>query len=292
MLIAITRKTDRRHGTKKRVPSFQPYARWHGATIENKCKLKDVLAKTDEDKEVTTPPKRKKTKPNLQPLWETEARAGPKMEARAHLLEAAAGAFMERGFAATTLDHVALLLGTTKGQIYHYYRSKNDLYFDVVVGAFFMVNDTTGPAAEQSGVRATTRLFDVAKAHAITIMRNFSFQRVALEATQHQLIAQLSARQDRAMRRILHFRDQYENLLSNLIAEGVRTGEFEVASVPLATKAVLGSLNWLTVWFDPKKSKIHQSENEIATGLANFVIAGLMPSSAGFKTNSPGRSTP
>lgn len=205
------------------------------------------------------------------------------MEARAHVLEAAAAAFMERGYSATTLDHVAALLGTTKGQIYHYYRSKLDLYFDVVVGAFFMVNDKTGPIADLSGVSATERLRRIAFAHAMVIMTTFSFQRVALEATQHQLISQFTARQDRAMTRILHFRDEFEAMLTGLISEGVEGGEFQVSSIPLAAKAVLGSLSWLTVWFDPKKSGAKQSREEIAEQIADFVIAGLSPANANFK---------
>lgn len=246
-----------------------------------------MLKSKSEDEQPEEKPNRRKTKASLQPLWETEARSGPKMEARAHVLEAAAAAFMERGYSGTTLDHVAALLGTTKGQIYHYYRSKLDLYFDVVVGAFFMVNDKTGPIATMPDASATERLRGVAYAHAMAVMTTFTFQRVALEATQHQLIAQFSARQDRAMTRILHFRDEFEAMLARLIAEGAETGEFQVSSIPLATKAALGSLNWLTVWFDPKKSDAKQGREEIARHIADFVIAGLSPANGDFKTIPP-----
>jgi AcrR family transcriptional regulator len=231
--------------------------------------------------------KRRKSKPGLHPLWETEARSGPKMEARAHVLNAAAEAFMQRGFSVTTLDDVAARLGTTKGQIYHYYRSKTDLYFDVVVGAFFTVNDQTAAAANLADASATERLRRMAYAHAMVIMTTYSFQRVALEATHHQLIAQMTPRQDRAMRRILLFRDDYENRVRDLISEGARNGEFEILSIPLATKAALGSLNWLTLWFDPKKSTSVQKREEIANSIADFVISGLLPAPLQFKFPPP-----
>lgn len=245
---------------------------------ETSNKVKTVAGPEPRSRDNAAAGKPRRTNPNLEPLWETEARSGPKMEARAHVLEAAAKAFMERGYSATTLDEVAALLGTTKGQIYHYYRSKVDLYFDVVVGAFFIVNDKTGPIARQEGVSAVERLRMVAYAHATTVMTTFSFQRVALEATQHQLIAQLSPRQDRAMTRILKFRDEFETMVTALLEEGVQAGEFRVPSVPLAAKAVLGSLNWLTVWFDPKKTKSTQSQDQIARGIAEFVVSGLTTS--------------
>ena len=232
-------------------------------------------------------PTRRKVKAELQPLWETEARSGPKMEARAHVLEAAAAAFVERGYAATTLDDVAALLGTTKGQIYHYYRSKMDLYFDVVVGAFFMVDEKTGPIAALPGLSATERLRRVAETHALVIMSNFSFQRVALEAMQHQLIDQLSPRQDRAMTRILHFRDEYERLIIGLISDGVASGEFGVPSVEFSAKAVLGSLNWLTVWFDPKRTSKPEERIDIAQRVARFVVTGLLPTTVSFGQSAP-----
>jgi AcrR family transcriptional regulator len=221
--------------------------------------------------------KREKGRPRLEPLWETEARAGPKMEARAHILQGAASAFTERGYAATTLDHVAEKLGTTKGQIYHYYRSKVDLYYDVVVGAFFMINEKVAPIADLSDLDVRERLRRLAHAHAVVIINTYSFQRVALEATQHQLIASLSSRQERAMSRILRLNDEYEATVSRIIAEGAATGAFEVVTVPLATKAVLGALNWLTVWFDPKKPRNEATYDRIANGIADFVVAGLLP---------------
>ena len=56
-------------------------------------------------------------------------------EARQEILKAAAEVFMEFGFAATSIDAVAERMGATKGRIYHYYRSKADLYFDIQIAA-------------------------------------------------------------------------------------------------------------------------------------------------------------
>lgn len=220
---------------------------------------------------------RSSRKPSFEPLWETEARSGPRLEARAHILEAAAEAFMQRGYAATTLDHVAANLGTTKGQIYHYYRSKSDLYFDVVVGALFMINDATAQIAEQTSLSPAERLRRMATAHALSIVNHYAFQRVALEATQHHLIEQFSTRQDRAMSRILEFRDEYEARYAEVIREGRDLGEFEIDSISLATKAALGSLNWLTVWYDRSRPVGETTPQRIAGDIVEFVVAGLRP---------------
>lgn len=218
---------------------------------------------------------RKKNKANLTPLWESEARTSPKMEGRALVLEAAANAFMERGYAATTLDHVAALLGTTKGQIYHYYRSKLDLYFDVAVGAFFMINKRINPLAEAESVPAVERLHNVFCAFATEIMENYSFHRVALEATQFQLIGRGSVAQERPLARIFELRRQLEAKLNALIEEAASDGNWQVASIPLTMKGAVGSLAWLIVWFDPKRSTSADERDAIAVQIADFVVAGL-----------------
>jgi len=224
-----------------------------------------------------------KTRAKVLPLWETEARSGPKMEARAHLLEEAAIAFMERGFAATTLAYVAQRMGTTKGQIYHYYRSKSDLYFDVVVGAYFVVNDKTEQLAARTDLSPAERLHYMAVAHAQVIMKTWAWQRVALEATQHQLLVGFTPREGRALARITEFRDDYENRLSMIIAEGMEKGQFSPAPLVFATKAALGSLNWLTVWYDPRKSSGSEAQDSIAHRIADFIIAGLSSSNLSFR---------
>lgn len=221
------------------------------------------------------PAPRKKTKATLTPLWESEARSNPNREGRARVLEAAATAFMERGYAATTLDHVAAELGTTKGQIYHYYRSKLDLYFDVAVGAFFMINERIDPFAEAKGVPAVERLHNVFRAFATEIMDHYPFHRVALEATQFQLIGRGSATQERPQARISALRQRLETKMSGLIEEAASDGNWQVASIPLAMKGAVGSLAWLIVWFDPKRPTNAIERDAIAVEIADFALSGL-----------------
>ena len=56
---------------------------------------------------------------------------GSASKSRDQILVAAADCFKENGFAATSIDDVADMLGATKGMIYHHFRSKIDLFFAV-----------------------------------------------------------------------------------------------------------------------------------------------------------------
>ena len=60
-------------------------------------------------------------------------RRGAAKTSRDEILQAAAELFMAYGYTATSIDAVAERLGATKGRIYHHWRSKADLYFDVQV---------------------------------------------------------------------------------------------------------------------------------------------------------------
>ncbi|MFA7665316.1 MAG: TetR/AcrR family transcriptional regulator [Burkholderiaceae bacterium] len=61
------------------------------------------------------------------PRWERRKEARP-----GELLDAALDLFVERGFAATRLDAVAARAGVSKGTLYLYYASKEDLFKAVV----------------------------------------------------------------------------------------------------------------------------------------------------------------
>src|SRR5215831_7404301 len=61
--------------------------------------------------------------------WQRRKDARP-----AEILEAALACFRERGFAATRLEDVAARAGVTKGTIYLYYPSKEELFKAVVRG--------------------------------------------------------------------------------------------------------------------------------------------------------------
>ena len=65
----------------------------------------------------------------------------PKSEARRRaILDVAREVFLSRGFAATSMSEVATRLGGSKGTLYNYFRSKEDLF------AALMIDTCEGPA--------------------------------------------------------------------------------------------------------------------------------------------------
>src|ERR1700744_1000983 len=92
-----------------------------------------------------------------------KSRHGAKVE-RSEILDAAAACFSKTGFSATSIDDIADQLTATKGMVYHHYRSKAELFFDVHVCAMEM-DFAAIEAAAARGSSSFERLELMAYAH-------------------------------------------------------------------------------------------------------------------------------
>lgn len=77
----------------------------------------------------------------------------------------------------------------------------------------------------------------------------------------------------RMRKRLVMKRDQYEDGVRQLIARGIRSGEFVRSDPALAVRAILGALNWSVRWFSPNGVL---SASEIADRFADYLIRGLL----------------
>lgn len=75
---------------------------------------------------------------------------------RAELMEAALAVFAELGFERATLHDVAERAGVTKGALYHYFESKDQLFIELVrarLGTLVLASDARIAAADSSATR-------------------------------------------------------------------------------------------------------------------------------------------
>ncbi|MBN2228368.1 MAG: TetR/AcrR family transcriptional regulator [Candidatus Thorarchaeota archaeon] len=64
-----------------------------------------------------------------------------KEKAKQRIIEAATRAFAQNGYHQTSMDNIAELLGVSKGAIYQYFKSKQQLFFDVFQSALIVQKD-------------------------------------------------------------------------------------------------------------------------------------------------------
>jgi AcrR family transcriptional regulator len=198
------------------------------------------------------------------------------------ILQAAAELFMEFGYAATTIDAVAERLGATKGRIYHHYRSKADLYFDVQVAAMVRVTEAIEPIARRRA-GAVERLSAMALRQAQILLTELPMQKVAVQGLERQLLGSTLGQSpaSKRLRAVVKMRDDYEGLFAEVIDEGIREGRLIDLPPRLATKPFFGVLNWATVWYSPRRLQSPEAIDEMAQLLAAYAMRGLLKPAAG-----------
>jgi AcrR family transcriptional regulator len=188
------------------------------------------------------------------------------------IIEAAAVVFSKNGYGATSIDDIADELGATKGRVYHYYRAKADIFLDVVVAGMCELVLALHPIAV-SAQPSDVRLMEMTREHARLMMTRQSFQRVAVEAVELHLLGKPPADQP-SFNTWLEIRDYYEHLFAVVIANGQRDGSFRGVDTSIATKTVLGALNWISIWYDSSRGD-PAAVDVVAEEYATFVVNGL-----------------
>lgn len=199
---------------------------------------------------------------------------GDAPERRDEVLNAAALAFMQRGYAGTSIDDIANVAGSTKGRVYHYWGSKSELFFDVIVMALDRT-ETPVRAVFDRNLPPREKLHAMAREHVLAITTHFPAAKVGVQGIQKALFSVDSIAEHRAMRRIIRRRDRFEFMYKQVLLAGIEKRVFRDAPVELLSKAVLGSLNWITIWYNPDRANSPARRRDLAEQLADFVVAGV-----------------
>jgi AcrR family transcriptional regulator len=198
----------------------------------------------------------------------------PLADRRVEILDAAARAFMRQGFAATSLDRVSDEIGSTKGAIYYYYRSKSELFFAVHRRGMELTHTAIKPSFDVSGP-ARERLHGMAVAHTLLVIEHLAYLRVIAQGLEMHLLERTNASERAELAEVAALREANENLYIRVIKDGVTSGEFRNVDPKLAAKPLLGALNWTSRWYQPRDGETLSNKRRLALSIADFVTAGL-----------------
>jgi AcrR family transcriptional regulator len=183
---------------------------------------------------------------------------------RAEILKSAAAAFRRRGYHGASVEEIADALRMTKGSLYYYFKNKEEILFvchdwslDLLLAAL------RDAQAQQAPPDVQLRRLIVAFVHMILD----ELHGTALTLDPQALSPPLQ-------RRVIAKRDVFDRGLRRLLQQGMDAGVFAPGDPKLLSFAILGAINWITRWFDPKGPATSQ---EIADRFADYLVNGLRP---------------
>jgi AcrR family transcriptional regulator len=195
-------------------------------------------------------------------------------QSRDQILIAAADCFKENGFAATSIDDVAHMLGATKGMIYHHFRSKMDLFFAVYRRGMEINFNATEPEARAESP-PLDRLASMGMAHAVALMAHQPFQRVLAQGVAMHQTGSTTAAQRDTLSDLIRNRDTYEALFRNAIEAAAKQSGVDIGDLSLASKSFLAVLNSTVFWYSPRRKNARTEQIDLAEELVSYALRGL-----------------
>lgn len=179
------------------------------------------------------------------------------------VVAAAAKVFRARGFAAASLDEIAGNLGMSKGSLYNYVSSKEEL-LEAVVGPPAEEILTTLRILAQTDLPASEKLRRVTRIHVSVLERTYDFAAVYLHEVAGRGLGEEWAGKDH----------EYVSLIEDILRSGVDEGLFAPdMNILISAMALIGALNWLTRWWQVEGPI---SGSTIADRISDMFLAGLL----------------
>ncbi|MEC4018566.1 TetR/AcrR family transcriptional regulator [Streptomyces sp. H27-D2] len=180
------------------------------------------------------------------------------------LLAAATRLFADQGYDRTSVQEIVEAAGVTKGALYHYFGSKEDLLHEVY-GRVLRLQQERLDAFADADAPVERRLRDAAADVVVTTLENLDDTKIFFRSM-HQLSPEKD-KQVRAERR------RYHERFRALVEEGQRTGVFTTATpADLVVDYHFGSVHHLASWYRPDGSLTPQ---QVADHLADMLLRSL-----------------
>ncbi len=182
---------------------------------------------------------------------------------RVVIMKSAAAAFRRLGYHGATLEEIAAALKMQKGNLYYYFRSKEEILFachQYLVDRLLEVLHTV----EEADLPPEQKLRQLIVAFVHTIVDDLHGTALFLD------IKALGATH---LKQAIARRDEFDRGVRQVIQQGVDWGDFNPKVDPkLLSFAIMGAVNWIPRWYSPDGPSNSQ---EIADRFADYLVAGL-----------------
>jgi AcrR family transcriptional regulator len=187
-------------------------------------------------------------------------------ERRAQIIEAALNRFMRQGYNNTTMDDIVAESGLSKGTLYWYFDSKDDLFNAAMMSVLEDIGqealeNVSGCSTAADKLRATARA-------AVGVTR----QAKGLFNLFLEFWAS-SSRREEASQLWLDLLEEYKDFTAAIIEEGIEDGEFAPVEADHLVWAVLAAYDGLTAYITLKPDL---DLEKINTAFVDTLLEGLL----------------
>lgn len=181
------------------------------------------------------------------------------------ILFAAAQVFNEKGYDEATIEEIAGKIDYTKGSIYYYVKSKQELLFEcnkLTMDALIEKLDEilASPLGPEEKFRRAIKM------HIKTAIDEFALFSTALQLE--------FALEDPYKREIIKSRDAYEKKLLSILDDGIEKSVFRIDKDPkIILFIILGAMNWMKHWYSTGG---RLTEDKISDMYCDYLIPPLL----------------
>lgn len=187
-----------------------------------------------------------------------------------HIYEAALELIAERGYHGMTLRQVAGKVGIQMASLYYYYDSKQSMLVDIMERTMHALAETVAAAVDPEG-SAEQRLRQA--------IRGFVLYHANNRSAAFVTDAELRALEPRNKKRHLALRDAQEGVFSDIINDGIASGEFPLKESKVFMFCMLTACTGVSTWFRPgQRLSAEQIADNYGDIFAGFAITGSPPS--------------
>ena len=184
-------------------------------------------------------------------------------EKKLAIIKSAAKAFGQKGFHAATIEDITNELKMTKGSLYYYFSTKEELLYNAhllslekVLKNIIKINDTDDPPDIKLNTAIAKHLEVLATDFEGAFLLQYEFH------LPKEYLDEVNA-----------LRDTYQKNFIQIIEEGIQTGIFKPQNARMVAFIILGSINWFLRWYS---STGQWSVKQIANAYVDLFCKGLL----------------
>lgn len=181
---------------------------------------------------------------------------------KSQILESAARIFSLKGFEKATMEDVSDELYMTKGSLYHYIKSKEDMLFQCHMKALEIGNKGLKEISN-SDFPPKVKLHKAIIRHVELITKEF----VVGSLRQQELLLPTHMYE-----KVIKERDKFEKIFMKIFEDAIKELHLDKDNLKIRAYTILGAINWIPRWYS---SKGKLSATKIGKMMADYLVGIL-----------------